>query len=103
MDLWEIEFDRDYFKDRLKFLSDFLEAQVAIMRNMRIGALSHSRSNGPNGPPGTSQGPNHLLGNEAWKCPLCHLNHGNVYINQRPYLSVCTLFLEQAVGKRIQS
>ena len=109
MDLWEIEFDRDYFTHRLKFLSDFLESQVAVMRNMRIGAPSQTKSNAPDGvpkkqsPPGASQRPTHVLGNETWKCPLCHLNHGNVYHNQRPYLSVCTLFLEQAVGKRIGS
>ena len=81
MDLWEIEFDRDYFRERLKFLSDLLEAQVAIMRNMKIGGPGPSGPNGPNGPkrqpPGTPQRPNHLLGNEAWTCPLCHLNHGN--------------------------
>ena len=107
MDLWEIEFDRDYFRERLKFLSDFLEAQVAIMLNMKIGGPGPSRSNGPDGPkrqpPGTPQRPNHLLGNEAWTCPLCHLNHGNEKYNERPYLSVCQLFLEQSVDKRIRS
>ena len=87
MDLWEIEFDRDYFTHRLKFLSDFLESQVAVMRNMRIGAPSQTKSNAPDGvpkkhsPPGAPQRPIHVLGNETWNCPLCHLNHGNVYHN----------------------
>ena len=95
IDQWEHIYEKDFSKHRVMFLNSFIRMRLEVLRNMQGETVKKRNEHGRN-----EHGSKVTDKFEKFSCPLCSTPHRDDKYSNRPYLSVCTVFIEMKVELR---